>query len=57
LSKLRSSEQCTSKELKTGQCPVWFRIIFLTGHGGQVAKKPDCPVKNQTPGNPTIYPL
>jgi len=51
LSKLWSSEQCTTKDLKTGQCSVRFRLIFLTG---QVAKKPDCPVKNRTPGNP-IY--
>ena len=36
--------------LKTGQLIVWFSIIFLTG---QIAKKPDCPVKNRTPGNPT----
>jgi len=35
---------------KTGQLIVWFSVIFLTG---QIAKKPDCPVKNQTPGNPT----
>jgi len=35
--------------LKTGHLIVWFSIIFLTG---QTAKKPDCPVKNQTPGNP-----
>ena len=31
------------------QLIVRFSIIFLTG---QIAKKPDCPVKNRTPGNP-----
>jgi len=35
--------------LKTGQLIVRFSIIFLTR---QIAKKPDCPVKNRTPGNP-----
>jgi len=39
--------QCT-KELKTGQVLVRFDLRFLTG---QIAKKPDCPVKNRTPGN------
>jgi len=34
---------------KTGQLIVRFSIIFLTG---QIAKKPDCPVKDRTPGNP-----
>jgi len=33
---------------------VRFSIIFLTG---QIAKKPDCPVKNRTPGNPNQHNL
>ena len=37
--------------LKTGQLIVRFSVIFLTG---QIAKKPDCPVKNRTPGNPNL---
>jgi len=36
--------------LKTGQLIVRFSIIFLTG---EIAKKPYCPIKNRTPGNPT----
>jgi len=40
--------QCT-KELKTGQVLVRFDYCFLTR---QIAKKPDCPVKNRTPGKP-----
>jgi len=38
-----------SRSAKTGQLIVRFSIIFLTG---QIVKKPDCPVKNRTPGNP-----
>ena len=37
-----------SRSAKTGQLIVQFSVIFLTG---QIAKKPDCPVKNRTPGN------
>jgi len=37
-----SSVFCT-KELKTGQVLVRFDLHFLIG---QIAKKPDCPVKN-----------
>ena len=35
---------------KTGHCIVRFGQKILTGH---LPKKPDCPVKNRTPGNPT----
>ena len=35
---------------KTEQLIVRFSVIYLTG---QIANKLDCPVKNQTPGNPT----
>ena len=34
---------------KTGHCIVRFGQKILTGH---LPKKPDCPVKNRTPGNP-----
>jgi len=41
---------------KTGHCIVRFGQKILTGH---LPKKPDCPVKNRTPGNPstnaTVY--
>jgi len=43
--------QCT-KEPKTGQVLVRFYLRFLTRH---IAKKPDCPVKNRTPGNPSSH--
>ena len=35
----------------TGRDIVRFRPIFFIG---QIAKKPDCPVKNRTPGNPSL---
>ena len=38
------------KSANTGQLNVRFSIIFLTG---QIAKTPDCPVKNRTPDNRT----
>jgi len=40
----------TKEELKTGQVLVRFDLHFLTG---QIAKKPNCLVKNRTPGNPS----
>jgi len=38
-----------TKEIKSGQVLVQFDLRFLPNRS---PKKPDCPVKNRTPGNP-----